>query len=100
MAEDADQGALNCVQQEQLRDWKIQTRIINEQYLRSRPELQLLLSGFIREVLLKRPENIREFAADYFTDPTRRAKLPEKGSPSVYPTKCEIQSHDDSGCCG
>ncbi|CAJ0966303.1 unnamed protein product, partial [Ranitomeya imitator] len=35
---------------------KIQTRIINEEYLRSHPDVQLLLSGFIQDVLEKRPE--------------------------------------------
>uniref|UniRef100_A0A8D2H3U9 Regulatory subunit of type II PKA R-subunit domain containing 1 n=1 Tax=Urocitellus parryii TaxID=9999 RepID=A0A8D2H3U9_UROPR len=47
----------------------IQTRIANERYLRTRQEVELLLSGFFREMFLKRPDNILEFAADYFTDP-------------------------------
>ncbi|KAM4013847.1 RIIa domain-containing protein 1 [Anomaloglossus baeobatrachus] len=81
MAEDENPGALNCEQRQRLRDWKIQTRIVNEEYLRSRPDVKLLLSGFIREVLLKRPENIREFASDYFTDPALREKIQEKRSP-------------------
>ncbi|XP_073420726.1 RIIa domain-containing protein 1 [Dendrobates tinctorius] len=85
MSEGADHGALNCEQQQCLRDWKIQTRIINEEYLRNHADLQLLLSGFIRDVLQKRPENIREFAADYFTDLRRQAKLQEKRSPQCLP---------------
>ncbi|XP_053133339.1 RIIa domain-containing protein 1 isoform X2 [Hemicordylus capensis] len=48
---------------------QINTKIANEKYLRSHKEVELLLSGFLREVLLKRPEDIREFAADYFTNP-------------------------------
>uniref|UniRef100_A0A8C9Q970 Regulatory subunit of type II PKA R-subunit domain containing 1 n=1 Tax=Spermophilus dauricus TaxID=99837 RepID=A0A8C9Q970_SPEDA len=47
----------------------IQTRIANERYLRTHKEVELLLSGFFRETFLKRPDNILEFAADYFTDP-------------------------------
>ncbi|KAK1329043.1 hypothetical protein QTO34_011214 [Cnephaeus nilssonii] len=69
-----DPGALSPEQLEKLRDYKIQTRIANEKYLRSHKEVELLLSGFFREMFLKRPENIREFAADYFTDP----RLPNK----------------------
>ncbi|EPQ16665.1 RIIa domain-containing protein 1 [Myotis brandtii] len=58
-----DPGALSPEQLEKLRDYKIQTRIANEKYLRSHKEVELLLSGFYREMFLKRPENIREFAA-------------------------------------
>uniref|UniRef100_A0A452T241 Regulatory subunit of type II PKA R-subunit domain containing 1 n=2 Tax=Ursidae TaxID=9632 RepID=A0A452T241_URSMA len=53
---------------------RIQTRIANEKYLRTHKEVELLLSGFFREMFLKRPGNIQEFAADYFTDP----RLPNK----------------------
>uniref|UniRef100_A0A2I3SMD6 Regulatory subunit of type II PKA R-subunit domain containing 1 n=1 Tax=Pan troglodytes TaxID=9598 RepID=A0A2I3SMD6_PANTR len=54
--------------------WKIQTRIANEKYLRTHKEVEWLISGFFREIFLKRPDNILEFAADYFTDP----RLPNK----------------------
>uniref|UniRef100_W5ML31 Regulatory subunit of type II PKA R-subunit domain containing 1 n=1 Tax=Lepisosteus oculatus TaxID=7918 RepID=W5ML31_LEPOC len=69
-----DIGALSPEQQEKLRQFKIKTRIENEKYLRSHPEVDLLLSDFLREVFLKRPEDIREFAADHFTD----SGLPER----------------------
>ncbi|XP_072802669.1 RIIa domain-containing protein 1 isoform X3 [Vicugna pacos] len=55
-------------------DGEIQTRITNEKYLRTHKEVELLISGFFREMFLKRPDNIQEFAADYFTDP----RLPNK----------------------
>ncbi|KAJ8354714.1 hypothetical protein SKAU_G00222810 [Synaphobranchus kaupii] len=64
-----DIGALNPEQQEKLRQFKINTRIANEKYLRSHPEVEMLLSDFLREVFLKRPTDVREFAADHFTDP-------------------------------
>ncbi|KAF6075722.1 regulatory subunit of type II PKA R-subunit domain containing 1 [Phyllostomus discolor] len=69
-----DPGALSPAQWEQLREFKIQTRIANEKYLRTHKEVELLLSAFFREMFLKRPDNIREFAAEYFTDP----RLPNK----------------------
>ncbi|DAA31694.1 RIIa domain-containing protein 1 [Bos indicus] len=65
---------LSPEQLEKLRGFKIQTRITNEKYLRTHKEVELLISGFFREMFLKRPDNIPEFAADYFTDP----RLPNK----------------------
>ncbi|XP_077319485.1 RIIa domain-containing protein 1 [Lithobates pipiens] len=76
----ADPGALNPEQESRLGAWKIQTRIDNESYLRRHQEVRLLLSAFTREVLLHRPENIREFAADYFTDPMLAVMIREKMS--------------------
>ncbi|XP_006008418.3 RIIa domain-containing protein 1 [Latimeria chalumnae] len=72
--EGLDFKALNAEQQEKLRQFRINTRIENEKYLRSHPELQLLMAEFLREVLFMRPEDIREFAAEHFTDP----ELPER----------------------
>ncbi|XP_077176686.1 RIIa domain-containing protein 1 [Paroedura picta] len=69
-----DIGALSGSQRMKLLDFKINTKIENEKYLRTHKEVELLLSGFLREVLLHRPEKIQEFAADYFTNPG----LPEK----------------------
>ncbi|XP_039597863.1 RIIa domain-containing protein 1-like [Polypterus senegalus] len=69
-----DIGALSQMQQEQLGKFKIDTRIDNEKYLRSHPEVEILLEEFLREVFMKRPEDIREFAAVHFTDPD----LPER----------------------
>ncbi|XP_032089924.1 RIIa domain-containing protein 1 [Thamnophis elegans] len=72
--ETPDAGALYLPQQTQLMVYKINTKINNEKYLRAHTEIEVLLSGFLRDVLMKRPENIREFAADYFTNP----ELPKK----------------------
>ncbi|XP_071075919.1 RIIa domain-containing protein 1 isoform X2 [Desmodus rotundus] len=43
-----DPGALSPAQLEQLRNFKIQTRIANEKYLRAHKEVELLLSDFFR----------------------------------------------------
>ncbi|XP_063002140.1 RIIa domain-containing protein 1 [Elgaria multicarinata webbii] len=69
-----DVGSLKGEQHDKLMQFKINARIANEKYLRSHKELELLLSGFLKEVLMRRPENIREFAAGYFTNP----ELPKK----------------------
>ncbi|KAK1149794.1 RIIa domain-containing protein 1 [Acipenser oxyrinchus oxyrinchus] len=58
-----DIDALSSEQQEKLKQFKINTRIANEKYLRSHPEVEMVLGEFLREVLLKRPGDIREFAA-------------------------------------
>ncbi|XP_068778724.1 RIIa domain-containing protein 1 [Struthio camelus] len=50
-------------------------RMASESYLRAQPAVRLLLGGFLREVMLKRPENILEFAAEYFTDPELPGKI-------------------------
>ncbi|KAK3588786.1 hypothetical protein CHS0354_011993 [Potamilus streckersoni] len=61
-------GALSQEQQDKLNKFKIQTRMANERYLREHPEVECLLAGFLGDVLRRRPENIRDFAAEYFTD--------------------------------
>ncbi|XP_062963161.1 RIIa domain-containing protein 1 isoform X2 [Cynocephalus volans] len=70
----SDPGALSPAQLEQLRNFKIQTRIANEKYLRTHKEVELLISGFFREMFLKRPDNIQEFAAG--SSGSMRAVLP------------------------
>ncbi|XP_039219532.1 RIIa domain-containing protein 1 isoform X2 [Crotalus tigris] len=70
--ENLDVGALHPTQLSQLVAYKINSKINNEKYLRTHTEIEVLLSGFLRDVLMKRPENIQEFAAgccckvDYF----------------------------------
>ncbi|KAL3060199.1 hypothetical protein OYC64_014720 [Pagothenia borchgrevinki] len=64
-----DVGVLTADQQEKLRQFKIKTRINNEKYLRSHPEVEVLIGDFLRDVLLKRPADIQDFAADHFTNP-------------------------------
>ncbi|XP_067304929.1 uncharacterized protein [Pseudorasbora parva] len=73
--EKLDFGALSPEQQEKLHQFKIKTRIDNERYLRSHPDVELLLSDFLRSVFLKRPTDIREFAADHFSDPGLSKKI-------------------------
>ncbi|XP_016115617.1 RIIa domain-containing protein 1 [Sinocyclocheilus grahami] len=73
--EKLDLGALSLEQQEKLHQFKVKTRIANEQYLRSHPEVEMLLSDFLRDVFLKRPIDIREFAADHFSDPGLPKKI-------------------------
>uniref|UniRef100_A0A3Q3VQK6 RIIa domain-containing protein n=1 Tax=Mola mola TaxID=94237 RepID=A0A3Q3VQK6_MOLML len=57
-----DAGELSAELQDRLRRFKIRTRIDNETYLRSHPEVEIMISGFL-DVLLKRPADIRKFAA-------------------------------------
>ncbi|XP_018536046.1 RIIa domain-containing protein 1 [Lates calcarifer] len=81
-----DVGVLSPEQQETLRQFKIKTRIDNEKYLRSHPEVEVLIGDFLRDVLLKRPADIREFAADHFTNPNLHATIGSK-----MEDNCEIE---------
>ncbi|XP_026854985.1 RIIa domain-containing protein 1 [Electrophorus electricus] len=92
MAEDSglekpDTGALSPEQQEKLRQFKIKTRIANEMYMRAHPEVEILLSDFLRDVFLNKPTNISEFAADHFNDPDLprkiQAKVKDSGSMKI-----------------
>jgi len=69
-----DLGALSAAQQADLNDFKISTRLSNEKYLRDHPEVESLIAGFLGDVLTRRPDSVREFAAEYFTKPS----LPDK----------------------
>lgn len=69
-----DLGALSVAQQQDLNQFKMNTRMNNERYLRDHPEVESLVAGFLGDVLTQRPESVREFAAEYFTNPS----LPEK----------------------
>jgi hypothetical protein len=73
--ESYDKDALSDKQQEKLNAKKIELRMDNERYLRQHPELSLLVQHFLREVFLKKPNNIREFAAKFFTDPALSEQL-------------------------
>ncbi|KYO19703.1 RIIa domain-containing protein 1 [Alligator mississippiensis] len=85
--EGPDLGALSPEQQARLLELKISTRIANERYLRDHREVELLLSGFVREVLLRRPENIPEFAAEHFTDPELPMKIQKQLMEKVNATE-------------
>ncbi|XP_043116144.1 RIIa domain-containing protein 1 isoform X1 [Puntigrus tetrazona] len=76
--EKVDLGALSPEQQEKLHQFKVKTRIANEKYLTTHPEVEMLLSGFLRGVFLNRPTDIREFAADHFCDPGLPRKIQEQ----------------------
>jgi len=73
--EQNDLGALTDDQQSKLNLFKIKTRMGNETYLREHPEVDCLISSFVSEVCKKRPNNVREFAAEYFTDPELKLKV-------------------------
>lgn len=63
-----DTTALTVEQQRALDGHKIKTRIENELYLRKHPEISVILSSFVSDVLLKKPEKVREHAASFFAD--------------------------------
>ncbi|XP_072317600.1 RIIa domain-containing protein 1-like [Eucyclogobius newberryi] len=71
-------GVLSAEQQEKLKQFKIKTRIDNDNYLRSHPELDILIGDFLRAVLLQRPVKFFDFAAEFFTDPNLQSNTLSK----------------------
>uniref|UniRef100_A0A1X7T2K7 RIIa domain-containing protein n=1 Tax=Amphimedon queenslandica TaxID=400682 RepID=A0A1X7T2K7_AMPQE len=67
-----DRAALTSTQQSDLNKEKVKVRLQNEKYFRKHPEIPLLLESFLQKVLLKKPDDIKAFAASYFTDPRLR----------------------------
>ncbi|XP_015740214.1 RIIa domain-containing protein 1 [Coturnix japonica] len=53
-------------------------RLSSERYLRERPEVAMLLRGLLRQLMLRRPRNVLEFAAEYFTDPELPQRIREQ----------------------
>lgn len=86
--EENDITAFTELQQTALNQHKIKTRIENELYMRKHPEITVMLSSFVNDILLKRPEKIREHAAVFFTDPSlpdvvkEKLKVGDKVSPA------------------
>ena len=64
-----DERALTGNEQTNLNEIKIKCRIASEKYLRDHPEIRTMISEFVSTVLKKRPDDIKEFAADFFSDP-------------------------------
>merc|ERR1711893_120597 len=75
VAGNGDLGALSKEQQEKLNKFKVKTRTENEKFMRKHPEVECLISGFLRQLLINQPDNIREFAAEHFTNPNLPAEL-------------------------
>ena len=53
-------------QQLEIEKKKLELRMQNERYYREHPEIQTLISVFVRKVLDERPESILEFAGSFF----------------------------------
>ncbi|KAI6659144.1 RIIa domain-containing protein 1-like [Oopsacas minuta] len=75
--EPRDVTVLSQDQQMLLNDVKIQNRLKNEEYIRQKPELVALVKGFMKQILLERPDNVEKFAGSFFTDSHLREKYPK-----------------------
>ncbi|KAM9851516.1 RIIa domain-containing protein 1 [Aulostomus maculatus] len=73
-----DVTELSAEQQEKLRQFKIKMRIDNQKYLRSHPEVEVMVGHFLRNVILKRPDDVLEFAAEHFTNPNLQLVIGSK----------------------
>ncbi|KAK1795355.1 hypothetical protein P4O66_010528 [Electrophorus voltai] len=90
MAEDSglekpDTGALSPEQQEKLRQFKIKTRIANEMYMRAHPEVEILLSDFLRQAYSAINLCLAvSKASDHFNDPDLPRKIQAKVKDSGF----------------
>ncbi|KAJ3291259.1 RIIa domain-containing protein 1 [Rhizoclosmatium sp. JEL0117] len=69
------ESVLTVEQRNTLKNDATQTRIENEIYLRDHPEIKDILHYFMGQVLLKKPENVKDFAAELFSDPKLAKKV-------------------------
>ncbi|KAF4696480.1 hypothetical protein FOZ60_000170 [Perkinsus olseni] len=78
--------SLNCEQRQVFQDREEELREGHEEFLRSHPELRQILNDFIAATLLHQPEDIFEFAKNYFlsfktpTDTTKGGVATDEGS--------------------
>ncbi|CAL8093355.1 unnamed protein product [Calicophoron daubneyi] len=77
LGKEGDLGALNNAQQWSTNKLKAETRINNERYLREHPEINHMISAFLRDLLLKKPDDPREHFKDFFTHPDLRKRIDE-----------------------
>ena len=56
-------------QQDRLNQAKARMRIENEEYLRQHPELQTFISMFMSKVLDEQPDDVLNFACEFFSNP-------------------------------
>ena len=66
---------LSDERQRHLNAQKRQTRITNEKFFRAHPELRVMVSGFLCGLLEDKPDDVQQYAAQYFTDPQLARKL-------------------------
>lgn len=58
---------LSASQQKHLNEKKVAMRVANETYLRAHPEVNKLVNAFLAKVMVEHPDDVRAFAADFFT---------------------------------
>ncbi|KAL3315732.1 RIIa domain-containing protein 1 [Cichlidogyrus casuarinus] len=61
-------GALNQQQQYYLNELKTEKRIEANQYLLNHPEVNCLLISFMRNILKDKPNDVREYSAQFFNN--------------------------------
>lgn len=65
--EDNNPTVLTEEQHKNIHEVQIKNSLSNERYFRAHPELKEMISVFVGEVLEHKPENVLEFAGDFFT---------------------------------
>uniref|UniRef100_A0A8C7VI17 RIIa domain-containing protein n=1 Tax=Oncorhynchus mykiss TaxID=8022 RepID=A0A8C7VI17_ONCMY len=73
--EKLDFGALSIEQQQQLRQFKV-NRLSNDKHLRAHPEVEALISDFLRFMYFSKDPDIREYAAGGFNQQHKLTRTP------------------------
>ena len=69
--------SLSEAQTEALNKAKVALRLENEKYLRQHPELRGMISLFMAKVLEGKPEDVQQYAAEFFTQEDLEPKVRE-----------------------
>mmetsp|Transcript_885 Transcript_885/g.1859 ORF Transcript_885/g.1859 Transcript_885/m.1859 type:complete len:97 (-) Transcript_885:233-523(-) len=70
-----DMESLIAEQQARLNKTKVDLRVSNEEYLGKHPELQCMISLFMKALLEEKPDDCMSFACRWFIEPEREAEV-------------------------
>jgi len=64
-----------------------QRRLDSDRWLRSHPELGLMMKDFVQSALKNRPDDCEKFAINYFVHGQKDGKIPVSANENSSPTK-------------
>lgn len=61
---------------------RVEVKITDEKYLRAHPEMRWLIDKFVEAALLEQPDDVENFAREFFTRDSHKAAYMEGGGVS------------------
>ena len=74
---------LSQAKQVALNSQKRSQRLVNERYFRKHPELRTMTKAFLASMLEKRPDDVGEFATNFFGQSDRTPRTQRRGAPRI-----------------